>query len=184
MIERESTAIRRYAPKFNTSIPSVSKSLGRMPKVIGVAAVFQDQEGPGGAFDPNNLQLQAEKAQANPKPPWKKVRTRKKAKTVAPRCERKVSDNREHLSEDFFLIRRSFSVTCRRPLPFKINLCDGGDVITKDGVVIGVWELDVDRQISFQSINASEPLFIDMSLGRLCTKIREWYETNTGDIIY
>lgn len=32
--------------------------------------------------------------------------------------------------------------------------------------------------------DASEPLFLDMPLGRLCEQIREWYEANTGDVIY
>jgi hypothetical protein len=42
--EWESTAIRTYAPRF-TSLPSLAKSQGEMPLVIGVAAVFQDQAG-------------------------------------------------------------------------------------------------------------------------------------------
>lgn len=78
MNERESTAIRAFAPKFNTSIPSVPQSEGRMPDIIGYASVFQDQLGPGGAFDPINLRQQMERAKVDPSPPWRQGKQRKK----------------------------------------------------------------------------------------------------------
>ncbi len=62
MHERESTAIRAFAPRFNTSIPSIPASEGRMPEIIGFAAVFQDQVSTGGAFDEENLRRQMERA--------------------------------------------------------------------------------------------------------------------------
>lgn len=72
MNERESTAIRSYAPQFNTSIPNIAKSQGRMPEVIGIASVFQDQEPKNCAtFTPENLLQQMEIAAKNPNPPWK-----------------------------------------------------------------------------------------------------------------
>ena len=184
MNERESTAIRSYAPKFNTSIPSIPKSQGRMPEVIGVAAVFQDQDGPCGAFDPENLKRQMENAQTNPNPPWKRKRTRRKTATPEPRRKKRIAICEEYLEEDIDTFKRSFAVPRCRPLPFKINLCEGGDVVTRDGLIVGVWKLDESTQVSFLPNDASEPLFIDMPLGRLCEQIREWYEVNTGDVIY
>lgn len=184
MNERESTAIRSYAPKFNTSIPSVPESQGRMPEVIDVAPVFQDQDGPCRAFDPENLKRQMENAQTNPNPPWKRKRTRRKTATTEPRRKKRIAICEEYLEEDIDTFKRSFAVPSRRPLPFKINLCEGGDVVTRDGVIVGVWKLDENTQISFLPNDASEPLFLDMPLGRLCEQIGEWYEANTGDVIY
>jgi hypothetical protein len=179
--ERESTAIRSYAPKFNTSIPSVSKSQGRMPEVIGVAAVFQDQDRPCGTFDPENLKRQIENARTNPNPPWKRKRTRKKTATPQPRRKKGVTICEALLEEDLDSFKRSFAVPRCGPLPFKINLCEGGDVVTRDGEIVGVWKLDENAQVSFLPNDASEPLFTDMPLGRLCEQIREWYEANCGN---
>ncbi len=183
MNERESTAIRRYAPKFNTSIPSVPKSQGRMPDVVGVAAVFQDQDGPCGAFDPENLKRQTEKARLNLNPSWRRKRTRRKSVRVRPRPKMNIAVGKLGPREEFTFPTRSFAIPCRRPLPFKINLCEGGDVITKDEVIIGVWILEETREVSFLPNNAYEPSFRDENLGRLCNQIREWYEAHTGDVI-
>lgn len=71
MHERESTAIRAFAPKFNTSIPSIPSSEGRMPEIVGHAAVFQDQISTGGAFEEENLRRQMKRAAANLSPPWR-----------------------------------------------------------------------------------------------------------------
>jgi len=180
MNERESTAIRSYAPKFNTSIPSVPKSQGQMPEMIGVAAVFKDQDGPCGAFDPENLKRQMENAQANPNPPWKRKRTRRKTVTPEPRRKEGETICEKYLEETIDSFKRSFAVPRSNPLPFKINLCEGGDVVTRDGVIVGVWELEEHGPVSFLPNDASEPLFTDMLLGRLCEQIREWYETSTG----
>ena len=87
MHERESTAIRAFAPKFNTSIPSVPQSEGRMPDIIGYASVFQDQFSSGGAFDPVNLHQQMERAKADPVPPWRQGKQRKKTGKREPKPE-------------------------------------------------------------------------------------------------
>lgn len=71
MNERESTAIRTYAPKFNFSIPSIAKSLGRMPDIASIAPVFIDQDEPGGAFRTSKLQAQKQTAIDQQHPPWK-----------------------------------------------------------------------------------------------------------------
>jgi hypothetical protein len=183
MNERESTAICAYAPKFNTSIPSIGLSQGRMPKIVGAAQVFEDQEGRCAAFESESLRHQIEIAQTNPKPPWKRKRTRRKVVIPEPRRKKSIATCKEFDEWDYNAIKRSFGVPCERPLPFKINLCEGGDVVTRDGVVVGVWKLDENRQISFLPNDASEPLFLDLPLGQLCEQIKQWYEANTGDAI-
>jgi len=75
--ELESTAIRKFAPIFNTSIPSKLKSLGREPKVIHIARVFADQDKNCTAFDLENLEKQAIEANNNPSPPWQKGNKRR-----------------------------------------------------------------------------------------------------------
>ncbi len=72
MDEYESAAIRAYAPEFNTSIPSLDKSLGRMPIIAGTAQVFADQAWPSTAFSPECVKRQIEEAAKNAKPPWRK----------------------------------------------------------------------------------------------------------------
>ena len=68
--ELESSAIRKYAPIFNRSIPSTLKSKGKIPVINCVARVFADQEKNCTAFDFNNMNIQAEKAMNNSSPPW------------------------------------------------------------------------------------------------------------------
>ena len=75
--ELESTAIRKLAPIFNTSIPSKLKSMGREPKVIHIARVFSDQDKNCTAFDLENLEKQAIEANNNPSPPWQKGNKRR-----------------------------------------------------------------------------------------------------------
>lgn len=183
MDERESTAIRCYALKFNTSIPSVGKSEGRMSEVIGVAAVFRDQDGPCGAFDPENLKRQMEKAKTEPNPPWKRKKTRRKTVKPEPIPIKNLPGFDEYLEEAIDSFKRSFAVPRCKPLLFKINLCEGGDVVTRDGEIIGVWKVDENLQVSFFPDDASKPLFPDMFLGPLCEQIRDWYEAKTGDVI-
>lgn len=89
----------------------------------------------------------------------------------------------EYLEEAIDSFKRSFAVPHCSPLPFKINLCEGGDVVTRDGEIIGVWKVDENLQVSFHPDDASEPLFTDMLLGLLCEQIREWHEAETGDVI-
>ena len=68
--ELESTAIRKFAPIFNTSIPSKLKSKGKEPKIIHIARVFADQDKNCTAFELENLEKQAREAENNPSPPW------------------------------------------------------------------------------------------------------------------
>lgn len=75
MDEYESAAIRSYAPKFNTSIPSLEKSLGRMPLISGTAQIFAGQAEPSTAFSPECLRRQIEEASRNATPPWSKGKT-------------------------------------------------------------------------------------------------------------
>ena len=68
--ELESTAIRKFAPIFNTSIPSTLKSKGKEPKITHIARVFADQDKNCTAFELENLEKQAREAENNPSPPW------------------------------------------------------------------------------------------------------------------
>ncbi len=183
MNERESTAIRRYAPKFNTSIPSVPLSEGRMPEVTTMAPVFKDQEQTCAAFEPENLLRQSAVAQSNPSPPWKRKRTRRKTHSQARRTPKVNLDRSksDFVEPDF--PRRSFAIPRHKPLPFKINLCEGNEVITRDGVIIGTWIEAGDRQISFQPDGISKPIFGDDDMRLFCERIREWYESETGGAI-
>ena len=70
LIELESTAIRKFAPIFNTSIPSKLKSKGKEPNITHIARVFADQDKNCTAFDLENLEKQAIEAESNPSPPW------------------------------------------------------------------------------------------------------------------
>jgi len=152
--------------------------------MIGVAAVFEDQDGPCGAFDPENLERQIVNARTNPNPAWKRKRTRRKTAAPEPRPKMRTAIREDYLEKDVDTFRRSFAVPRSGPFTFKINLCEGGDVVTRDGVIVGVWKLDENTQVAFLPNDASEPLFTDMHLGRLCEQVREWYEASTGDVIY
>lgn len=181
MDELESTAIRSYAPRFNTSIPSIiAKSQGRMPEVMGVAAVFQDQERPCGAFNPENLRRQMEHAEANPNPPWKAKKRRRKTTKREPQHTYIFNTPLEWTKEAADVLIKAYGVPLSEPLRFKINLCDDGSVVTKDGEYIGTWGMDENAHPSFLPDGASEPLFFDMFVGILSERIREWHEANTG----
>ena len=75
--ELESTSIKKYAPIFNTSIPSKLKSDGEEPKITRIFRVFADQDKNCSAFDPDCMELQAIEAKANPSPPWEKGHKRR-----------------------------------------------------------------------------------------------------------
>jgi len=183
MNERESTAIRTYAPRFNTSIPSIANSHGRMPQVIGYATVFQNQDGPGNAFDPKNLKQQGELAEANSNPPWKERKRRRKVKNRESRRVEKPATPFKWSDEDATALLRAYGVPLSEPLRFKINLCTDGSVITKDGEYIGKWEMDENEHPSFFPTGASKPLFYDAWVRMLCEKIREWHEAASGEAI-
>ncbi|QIE47977.1 hypothetical protein G5B38_20330 (plasmid) [Pseudohalocynthiibacter aestuariivivens] len=78
---------------------------------------------------------------------------------------------------------QAYGVSLSEPLRFKINLCDDGSVITKDGEVIGTWTMDENAHPSFFPDGATEPLIFDVFFGLLCQRVAEWYEAETGDKI-
>ena len=69
--ELESTAIRKFAPIFNTSIPSKLKSKGKEPNITHIARVFADQDKNCTAFELDNLKKQTREAENNQSPPWR-----------------------------------------------------------------------------------------------------------------
>ncbi|RWB39767.1 MAG: hypothetical protein EOQ46_26410 [Mesorhizobium sp.] len=179
MDERESTAMRRFAPRFNTSIPSVAKSEGRMPDIIRSAAVFHDQAGPCGAFKPENLLRQTEIAAANANPPWARKRTRR----ASPRPRRvtnfiPVELTKEQIAE----LVAHHGVSLTEPLRFKINLCKDGSVVTRDGEIVGTWVMDENEHPSFIPDGSSEPMFFHVFLGSLCQRIEDWLENEAGRV--
>lgn len=182
MRERESTAIRAYAPKFNTSIPSIPASEGRMPELIGYAAVFQDQSSAGGAFDVANLRQQMERAAENPAPPWRQGKQRRKTgmrepKPDLPPLDPPVSLTGESLREAW----QRYGVPCGGALVYPVNLCNDGSVVSRDGEVLGTWVIDQYDWPSFIPAGECEPLFSEPLVGLLCVSIREWYESKSGE---
>ena len=68
----ESSAIKAFAPIYNTSIPSMVKSNGSLPTIYADVPIFADQgHETGGAFEADNMQRQKTKAALDPCPPWK-----------------------------------------------------------------------------------------------------------------
>lgn len=183
MDELESTAIRTYAPRFNTSLPSIAKSLSRMPEVVGSAAVFQDQKSDCGAFHPENLRRQVDTAAQNSEPPWAVKKTRRKTERKSRRQPEIALEPVEWTEKEAAGLVQAHGVSLSEPLRFKINLCEDGSVITKDGEVIGTWTMDENAHPSFFPDGATEPLIFDVFLGLLCQRVAEWYEAEKGDKI-
>lgn len=182
MHERESTAIRAFAPKFNTSIPSIPASEGRMPEIIGYAAVFQDQFDAGGAFDEANLRRQMERAASNPAPPWREGKQRRKTGKRKPKPEPVPLDPPRQLTGDALReARLRYGVPSGGAMVYPINLCDDGLVVTRDGEVIGTWGMDQYEVVSFVPESEAVHLFEAPLVGILCISIREWYESKTGE---
>jgi hypothetical protein len=182
MNERESTAIRAFAPKFNTSIPSMRQSKGRLPELAGYAAIFQNQSNLGSPFDPINMQCQMERAAANNSPPWRQGKQRKKT------GKREVKPDFTPLSPPVWLIGDELKVAWQRigvplqtPLKFPINLCDDGTVVTRDGEFIGDWTVDQYDFVSFTPDGLTVASVEAPTAGLLCMQIRSWYENATGE---
>lgn len=182
--ERESTAIIAYAPKFNTSIPSIPKSQGRMPEIIGVASVFQDQTDTGRAFEPENLSRQQTMAASNPSPPWRQgtqwKKTGKREKEPDPQP---TTEPAPLTAEEIRELWEYYGVPLTGPLPYKVNLCDDGSVVTKYGEVIGSWSMDQDEFPSFTPNGAASPSIQHVWVGLLCNRIADWYEAQSGETI-
>jgi len=53
---------------------------------------------------------------------------------------------------------------------------DTGDVITRDGEIIGTWSLVDDVFSTFTPNGATEYLYFEPFLGELCAKIAKWQE--------
>lgn len=182
MHERESSAIRAFAPKFNTSIPSIPASKGRLPEIVGHAAVFQDQVSTGGAFEEDNLRRQIDRAAADPSPPWRQGKQRKKTgkrepKPVLPPLEPPAQLIGDELRDAW----RRYGVPCDGVLVYPINLCDDGSALTRDGEFIGTWTVDQYDALSFIPDGETAPLFEAPLVGLLCIAIRDWYEETTGE---
>jgi len=57
------------------------------------------------------------------------------------------------------------------------SYADSGDVITvADGEIIGTWSVLDGAFYYFTPLGATEPLFDDVFLGRMCGSMREWLE--------
>ena len=63
-----------------------------------------------------------------------------------------------------------------KPHRFKINLCDDGSVVTRDGEYLGIWEADENDHPSFIPDGEKEVLFFEVWVGLLCQKIADWHE--------
>lgn len=53
---------------------------------------------------------------------------------------------------------------------------NAGDVITRDGEVIGTWSLVDDVFYTFVPTGMDEYIFLEPHLGLLCSAIAEWHE--------
>ncbi len=178
MDERESTAIRAYAPRFNTSIPSIPKSEGRMPVIVGVAAVFQDQTDTCGAFQSENLRQQLERAKSMNSPPWRQGKQRKKsgkrAKPKAMTAHMPPSELSELSQAEQEQLLHHYGVPADGPLVYPVNLCDDGSVITNDGEYLGTWSMDEHHHPSFTPDGEGKALLSSVLVGLLCNDIRDW----------
>lgn len=57
------------------------------------------------------------------------------------------------------------------------NYTYAGDVITvADGEIIGTWSVEDGAFYTFTPLGATEHLFFDPFLGRMCVEMREWLE--------
>ena len=53
---------------------------------------------------------------------------------------------------------------------------DSGDVITKDGEIIGTWSADAEDHCSFTPRGQTEPIIWNPFLGLFCKSVAEWHE--------
>lgn len=180
MDEQESTAIRMYAPRFNTSIPSIAKSQGKMPTLIGAAAVFQDQDGPCGAFRPESLLQQMDEARVGSDQPWKTKRRRKSTPKRWQNGSNIQALPFEWPKESADELVAAYGVPLSEPLRFKINLCKDGSVITEDGEIIGTWTMDENEHPSFFPDGSTEATIFDVFIGSFCSRIEEWHTASSS----
>lgn len=184
--ERESTAIRAFAPLFNTSIPSIEKSQLRMPDIIYTAPIFIDQDAECGAFDPANMNDQAlaaaaNEADPNATPPWKPSKPRRKS-IRRPKVLPADMKEPEWSKEEADKVVMQLGVPINGDLRFRINLCDDGSVITIDGEIIGTWSVDAYEFYCFKPEGAAKALITHPFMYALCDGIAKWHETTSKDI--
>ncbi len=189
MDEHESAAIRAYAPEFNTSIPSMNKSLGRMPVIAGTAQIFADQA---------SRRRRAQRRSAPTQRP-ERITTYVEHKGVKIHIDEKRSNEVGERHLFFEWMAKSYgkviasgtepdkATAANReidaaeehlalPYRFKINLRDDGSVVTRDGEYLGTWKTDENGYPSFTPDGESEVLFFEMWIGMLCQKIADWHE--------
>jgi hypothetical protein len=53
---------------------------------------------------------------------------------------------------------------------------ESGDVITKDGEIIGTWSADAEDHCSFTPTGQTEPSIWNPFLGLFCKSVAAWYE--------
>jgi hypothetical protein len=172
MDERESTAIRTFAPRFNTSIPNVPKSTGRLPVPVGVAPVFRDQASALGAFEPTCLDRQVARAAVDPDPPWRRKRTRKKSE---PKPVVVMTPWEGWSDAELAELRAAYGLPANGPLPFRINLLDDGSVVTRDGEYLGTWTVDENEHPEFKALD-DEVMMHAIGLLLLCEAIAQWHD--------
>lgn len=86
MNELESTAIRKFAPRFNTHLHSHKRSEGKEPHMEYIAQVFANNSDCT-AFDLINIGQQKEEALKNVCPPWKNSKKRRRRNPVTGELE-------------------------------------------------------------------------------------------------
>lgn len=182
--ELESSAIREFAPIFNTSIPNKEKSFGGPPAIVGISPVFADQQdNTTHAFNPDNLKRQSELALTVVDQPWKQGK-RKRRTSEEVRAEREAIalakkeevKNFEWNEETKKAAMRDIGVSLNSPLAFTINLIEDGSVLTNDGEYIGAWELDENGFYHFISNRDDDFRTLDPFMGILCKKIEDWFK--------
>lgn len=53
---------------------------------------------------------------------------------------------------------------------------EAGDVITKDGEVIGTWSADAEDHCSFTPLGQTDPIIWNPFLGPFCRAVADWHE--------
>lgn len=53
---------------------------------------------------------------------------------------------------------------------------DTGDVVTRDGEIIGIWTADENDHCSFTPNGYDKPILFNPFLGLLCAEIAAWHE--------
>jgi hypothetical protein len=58
---------------------------------------------------------------------------------------------------------------------------DVGDVVTRDGEIIGIWTADENDHCSFTPNGHDEPILFNVFLGLLCSDIARWHEKTEAE---